>query len=228
MNKKNIFQKIIGIFKSIFCKECTYEECIESANENGVFCYKDEGRTKEMLSYSEIIEMLKSYDMTRIEPIEKALGYEDSRINTFDFIQFKKYLGHIENLSRKVKIEITGISFIATAKPNHKGKEKGYGSLIYMPSTTIRGKQVLFDPVQSAKRGELVTFKEMLVKHGYNWIYDSEGEYKEGKRKDYNYSLQSIKKETVAFSMRNGEGNTNMDGDDSGAGNLSHKKPPYA
>ena len=31
MNKKNILQKIIGIFRRIFCKECTYEECIEKA-----------------------------------------------------------------------------------------------------------------------------------------------------------------------------------------------------
>ncbi|WP_435261535.1 hypothetical protein [Tenacibaculum sp. nBUS_03] len=223
MNKKNILQKIIGIFRRIFCKECTYEECLEKANEKGIFCYKDEGRTKEMLSYSEIIEMLKSYDTTRIEPIEKALGYEDSRINTFDFIQFKKYLGHIENLSRKVKIEITGISFIATAKPNHKEEEKGYGSLIYMPSTTVKGKQILFDPVQSAKQGKLITFKEMLVKHGYNWIYDSEGDYKEGKRKDYNYSLPSIKKETVAFSLRNGD---DME-EASGAGDRGLPQPPY-
>lgn len=224
MNKKNIFQRIIEVFRNLFCEECTEEECLKKANEKGVFCYKDEGRTKEMLSYSEIIDMLKNYDVTRIEPAEKALGYEDSRVNTFDFIQFKKYLGHIEGLSKRAGIEITGISFISTVKSNHNGKEKGYSSLIYMPSTTVKGKQVLFDPVQSGRQEKLVTFKEMLVKHGYNWIYDTEGEYKEGKRKDYNYSLQSVKKETVTFSMRDGDG---ME-EESGAGNLSHIKPPYA
>lgn len=222
MKKKNLFQRLIEVFRNVFCRECTEEECLKNANEKGIFCYKDEGRTKEMLSYSEIIEMLKSYDTTRIEPLESALGYEDSRVNTFDFIQFKKYLGHVENLSKKANIKITGISFISSVKKHEKnGKE--YSSLIYMPSTTIKGVDVLYDPLQSAKLGKLVTFKEMLVKHGYNWIYDTEGDYKEGKRKDYNYILESEKKEAVVASMAK----INDLDNDSGAGNYGNMTPPH-
>ncbi|WP_422090179.1 hypothetical protein [Tenacibaculum ovolyticum] len=224
MSKKNIFQKIIEIFRSIFCKECTTEECLEDANKKGIFCYKDEGRTKEMLSYSEIIDMLKRYDTTRIQPLEGVLGYEDSRVTTFDFIQFKKYLGHVENLSKKANVKMTGISFIASAKKHEKnGKE--YSGLIYMPSTTIKGTDVLYDPLQSAKQGKLVTFKEMLEKHGYNWIYDTEGDYKEGKRKDYNYSLKTVKKQEA--NLRGGDDDVIIVSDDSGMGNLGQISPPY-
>lgn len=230
MNKKNILTIIIEFLKKLFGKECNCEECIEEGSERGIFCYKDEGRTEEMLNYSEIIEMLKHYDTTRIEPVERVLGYEDSRVNTFDFLQFKKYLGHIENLSKKAGIRITGISFINTVKPNHDGKEKGYGSLIYIPTTTVNGEQIAFDPVQSTYRGKLVTFREMLAEYGYNWIYETEAAYKEGKRKDNNYSIENLQKqesqksentqEIKSFALRGAEG-------ESGAGNWGTRKPPY-
>ncbi|CAL2077420.1 hypothetical protein [Tenacibaculum sp. 190524A02b] len=230
MNKKNVLTIIVEFLKRLFGKECDCEECIEKGSERGIFCYKDEGRTEEMLSYPEVIEMLKHYDLTRIEPVERMLGYEDSRVNTFDFLQFKKYLGHIENLSKKAGIRITGISFINTVKPNHDEKEKGYGSLIYIPTTTMNGEQIAFDPVQSANRGKLVTFREMLAEYGYNWIYDTEGAYKEGKRKDNNYSIENLQKqesqksenaqEVKSFALRGAEG-------ESGAGNWGTRKPPY-
>ena len=65
-----------------------------------------------MLTYPQVIDMLKKYDDSRIEPFEQAYGYEDTRVNIFNFDQFKKYLGHIENLSKKAGIRISGISFI--------------------------------------------------------------------------------------------------------------------
>ncbi|MEX6626460.1 hypothetical protein [Tenacibaculum salmonis] len=185
-----------------------------------VFSYKDEGRTKEMLNYTEIIDALKLYDVTRISPIEKALGYEDSRINTFNFVQFKKYLGRIENLSRKLGVEITGISFISTAKQIDNTNDKGYGSLIYLPSTTVNGQQVLFDPEQSVKQRKLVTFKEMLAKHGYNWIYDSKESYSKGKRRDYNYKIE-LEQSVLSRGEQGGSG------EDSGAGNYSNMTPPH-
>ncbi|CAM1334644.1 conserved protein of unknown function [Tenacibaculum aestuariivivum] len=216
-----MFQELAAFFKNIFSNKCTLEECLKEAKEKGIFYYTDEGRTKEMLSYNEIINMLKHYDSTRIAPVEKILGYEDSRVNTFNFVQFKKYLAHVENLSKKSGVEITGISFISVVKSNYNGKEKGYSSLIYIPSTTLKGVQVLFDPVQTAEQGKLVTFKEMLLKHGYNWIYDSEREYEKGKRKDNNYNLQSENNQ-IANSARGPQGDAG-----SGAGNYSQICPPY-
>ncbi len=138
---------------------------------DGTFCYTDEGRQKEMLNYSEIVDMLTEYNKTRQIPLEKALGYQDTRINNFNFEQFKKYLGYIEHLSDSAKIKITGISFVSAAKANYLGEGKSYQSLIYMPTTLINGKQVAFDPVQSVKQGKLVTVKQILAKYNYNWPY---------------------------------------------------------
>lgn len=138
---------------------------------DGTYTYSDEGRTKEMLNYSEVVEVLTEYDKTRKVYLEKALGYEDTRINNVDFEQFKKYLGHIEKLSDSAKIKITGISFVSAVNSNYEGSGKGYQELIYVPTTTINKKQVAFDPVQSLKEGRLVTVKEMLRKYKYNWPF---------------------------------------------------------
>ncbi len=227
MKKINVFKTVIVVFLLSFITSCEKHECKcdcedwQSQVPEGTFCYADEGRQKEMLNYTEIITMLTNYDQTRIRPLEDALGYEDSRINTYNYEQFKKYLGHIEYMSKKAKINITGISFIATANPNYKGTGKSYQDLIYIPTTTIDGKDIAFDPVQSVKQGKLVTFKQMLAVNGYKWIYNTKKEFEEGKRKDYNYTL---KKENKAGFMNFNQ----SDVDESGAGNWGNLEPPYA
>ncbi|WP_428742623.1 hypothetical protein [Tenacibaculum sp.] len=189
----------------------------------GTFCYSDEGRTKEMLNYKEIVAMLSNYDRTRIAPVEKTLGYEDTRANTFDFVQFKKYLAHVENMSKKANVKITGISFISAAKPDYKGTGKTYQNLIYIPTTTINGKQIAFDPVQSAKQGKLVTFKEMLVSNGYKWIYDTKEEFEKGKRDDYNYNIRVLRENKANFVSA-----LTLDEESlSGAGNQGQLSPPF-
>ncbi|CAM1365163.1 hypothetical protein [Tenacibaculum xiamenense] len=224
MREQNFITRLLRAIRNFFRGDCDCEECIEKGPEQGVFCYKDEGRTKEMLTYPQVIEMLKRYDDTRIEPFEQAYGYEDSRITTFDFYQFKKYLGHVETLSRKAKIKMTGISFISGAT-NLEDNGKEYSSLIYMPSTKINGRDVLYDPTRSANEGKLVTFKEMLERYGYQWIYDNAEDYEQGKRKDNNYDLKSNQVKSARFSMISNDG-FGQD-DESGAGNYGQLTPPY-
>ncbi|CAM1342686.1 hypothetical protein [Tenacibaculum aestuarii] len=227
MKKTNLLQLVFLVLLMSIVSSCdnTDKKCDcddwQSQVPEGTFCYSDLGRTNEMLNYPEIVEMLRNYDTTRIAPLEKALGYPDSRINTYNYQNFKNYLGHIENLSKKAKIEITGISFISAAKPDYNGKGKSYQDLIYIPTTTIDGEQVAFDPVQSTKKGRLVTFKEALAANGYNWIYNSKKEFEAGKRADYNYSIKILKENKAGFmSML-------PPLDDSGAGNKANLTPPY-
>lgn len=227
MKKTNLLQLLIIVFSMSILISCNDHKCKcdcddwKSLVPEDTFCYSDEGRTSEMLNYTEIVAMLKEYDTTRIEPLEKALGYEDSRINNYDYKKFKKYLGHIENLSRKAKISISGISFISAAKPNYNGTGRSYQDLIYIPTTTIGGKQIAFDPVQSVKQGKLVTFKEMLALNGYKWIYNTREEFEEGKRDDYNYSIKVLKQNKASFI------NLLPPGGESGAGNKGHLEPPF-
>ncbi|TDQ21922.1 hypothetical protein [Tenacibaculum caenipelagi] len=230
MKKTNLLQLLFLTLAVSFAVSCekTDSKCDcddwRSQVPEGTFCYSDEGRTKEMLNYKEIVEMLSNYDRTRIAPIEKTLGYEDTRANTFDFAQFKKYLAHVENMSKKANIEITGISFISTAKENHNNTGKSYSSLIYIPTTTINDKQIAFDPVQSAKQGKLVTFKEMLAKHGYKWIYNTKEEFEKGKRDDYNYNIRVLKENKAGFMYASPLNDESL----SGAGNQANLEPPYA
>lgn len=216
MNKKTILKVTTVVYALFFagfissCKNNNKHEVkpVEKEIPVGTFCYKDEGRTAEMLNYTELVKMLTEYDTTRKIPLEKALGYEDTRINNFNFNQFKKYLGYVESLSDKANIKITGISFISGAKANYNSTGKSYQDLIYVPTTTIDGEQVAFDPVQSVKQGRLVTLKEMLKKFNYNWPYDKISE------KENQTKLQK------ATTLRGGD-------EVSGAGNRGELKPPY-
>lgn len=174
----------------------------------GTFTYSDEGRTNEMLNYPQIIAMLTEYDKTRTIYLEKALGYEDTRMVNFDFDQFKKYLGHIENLSDSAKVKITGISFVSAADAHYGSANKSYQSLIYVPTTTINRKQVAFDPVQSVEQGRLVTLNEMLTKYGYKWPSDK---------------VSNSKKEMLK--MQN-EKSIDTIGERSGLGNKGTLSPP--
>ncbi|NQX85480.1 MAG: hypothetical protein HRT67_06195 [Flavobacteriaceae bacterium] len=224
MNEQDYSSKTLKIITNALEGDFESNTYVEDMEQKGIFCYKDEGRTVEMLSYPQIVQMLQQYDDSRIIPFEKAYGYEDSRVHTFNFQQFKKYLGHIEGLSKKSGISISGISFIYGAK-DCDGAKQGYNSLLYLPSTIFNGQEVLFDPVQSAKRMKLVTFREMLEEYGYQWIYDTAEDYEHGKRKDNNYDLKSNQVKSTTFSIISND--DFGQGDQSGTGNLSHFKPPY-
>ncbi|OSY88732.1 hypothetical protein WH52_03395 [Tenacibaculum holothuriorum] len=227
MKKTNLLQLftiILSVTLLVSCgnKKCKCEdEDWQSQIPEGTYCYSDVGRTDEMLNYSEIVNMLKNYDTTRIAPLKKALGYEDTRINNYNFEQFKKYLGRIESLSEKAKIPITGISFISAAKDNYSGTGKSYQDLIYIPTTTIDGKQIPFDPVQSVQQGKLVTFKEMLAKNGYKWIYNTKEDFENNKRNDYNYTVKRVIKNEAGFGIYS------VQEELSGAGNRGSLAPPF-
>ena len=105
----------------------------------------------------------------------KKLGFEDTRVNTYPIEKLKNYLGYIENLCVQKNIPLTGINIISAAYPDKKSnsKEAGYQTLIFMPTTTIDGEDfVTFDPLKSTK-GSPVTFKSILAKKGYKWLYDN-------------------------------------------------------
>lgn len=217
MKKNSFLSRVSNLFKS----DISYEEYQSKGEAEGFFCYKDEGRTKEMLNYPSIVSMLENYDVSRIAPIQEAIGYEDARMFNFNFMQLKKYFGHIENLSKKAKIEVTGISFISAVTKDVGRTKHGYKTLIYIPTTNVNGKEIMFDPMQSYKQGRLVTLKEMLGEFGYNWVYDSKEDYTNRGEKLAN---NTKKKSTEVISN---ERASMGDFDQSGAGNFGTIAPPY-
>lgn len=202
--------------------KCVGEQEIDPEKIDGYFCYPAiDARPDVSLNYPEIVTMLRAYDTTRIAPLEKALGYSDSRINTYDFDKFIQYLNYIKKLSKKAKIKITGISFISAAKPDYSDTGRSYQDLIYIPTTTINGKQIPFDAVQSIEQGKLITFKEVLAQHGYNWIYNTKEEFEAGKTEGNDYIVKELKQNktgVISISSRSLE---------SGAGNFGTLAPPF-
>ena len=80
MNKKTILKVTTVVYALFFagfissCKNNNKHEVkpVEKEIPVGTFCYKDEGRTAEMLNYTELVKMLTEYDTTRKIPLEKA------------------------------------------------------------------------------------------------------------------------------------------------------------
>lgn len=180
MKKANLLKLLIVIYAitiAVFMISCNKEQykCEhEKKISEDVFCYTNKGRPVNMVKYNEIIKMLKAYDATRKGVLEKSLGFEDTRVNTYPIQQLKEYLGYIENLCIQKNIPLTGINIISAAYPakNNNSTEAGYQTLIFMPTTTIDGESfVTFDPLKSQK-GKPVAFKSILAKKGYNWLYD--------------------------------------------------------
>lgn len=232
MKKTNQFLLACAIMMAVLSSCATECKCEENAPKEvnpeeleGYFCHPaKEGRPASALNYPEIVSMLKAYDATRIAPLAKALGYEDSRINTYDFNSFMNYLNYIKKATKKlrkkgIKVKIKGISFISAVKKDYAGTGKSYQDLIYIPTTMVKGKEVPFDPVQSLEQGRVVTLKEVLAKYGYNWIYNTKEEWENGKRKDFNYSIKP--------NMQGGSLIDAMFSDISGAGNTANLAPPY-
>lgn len=153
--------KIKELLQAIFC----------------VFCPKPPKphKPETLLTYHEVVDMLRHYDETRREQLIGALGFEDTRVNTFDFYELKNYLAYVEKEAKEKGIKLKGISFIKgvySEKTNHRDDFIGYENLMYMPTTVIQGEQVLVDVINSSKE-KTVTFRQMLEKNGYEWRYDN-------------------------------------------------------
>lgn len=176
---------------------------------DGTYCYQNNGKPGNMLKYKEIVAMLKHYDKTRKGVLEKALGKEDTRLSTYSIQELKDYLAFIEGVCEEKEIPLTGINIISAAYPKtYEGVEANYQTIIFMPTTTIDGKNTTFDPIKS-KKGKPVTFKEMLWKFGYNWPYDG--------AKDSDPKMMS--KKTM-------QQNNELDDEDSSGSNRLGTKPP--
>lgn len=168
--------KTIKFFLATVVAVASFMSCSQDKTED-VIAEKTAKTAKpqNLLMYKEMVAMLEHYDQTRKPVLEKALGYEDTRVNTYPIQQLKDYIGYIENLCAQKNIPLTGVNIISAAYPEKQSgtKEAGYQTLIFMPTTTINGEEfVAFDPLKSNK-GVPATFKSILAKRGYNWPYDN-------------------------------------------------------
>ena len=152
-------------------------------------------RPHNALMYKEMISILEHYDKTRKPVLENALGFEDTRINHYSIETLENYIKYVKQLSKEKGIEFTGINFVSGAYPeNASHGVPNYQNIMLMPTTTINGKNIAFDPVQSSSE-EVVTMKEMFAYYGYNWVYDSKEDYDNrksvNKRLEENYKRRS-------------------------------------
>ncbi|WP_299622590.1 hypothetical protein [uncultured Tenacibaculum sp.] len=166
------------------------------------------------LMYKEMIDMLEHYDKTRKPVLEDALGYEDTRINFYSIETLENYIAYVKQLSKEKGIELTGINFVSGSYPENTSHGKpGYQNIMLMPTTSINGKNIAFDPVHS-QENKVKTMKEMFATYGYNWVYDS--------KEDYNNRFVTNSKLQKSYAKRI----QTSDIESSGA-NWGNATPPY-
>jgi len=217
---KKILQAILGIFGFKVLTKKEYQALIPIKP-------IDPTKPETLLTYDEVVDMLQNYDETRLKPLIDILGFEDTRINTFDFEEIKKYITFMEHEAKEKEIRLKGISFIKGVYSDKVSRNQDfveYENLFYVPTAMVDGKEELIDVINS-KKGELITFKRMLAEFGYEWRYDNIKNFKLKANLQLEQLQKTEKGEPKAFKsmamMRGGELKL------SSAGNYSHLAPPH-
>lgn len=169
-------------------------------------------KPQNLLMYKEMAAMLKHYDQTRKPVLEKALGYEDTRINFYTIETLETYLAYVKKISEEKGIKLTGINIVSGAYPeNASHGTPNYQTVMFMPTTEIDGKNIAFAP-KASTQDKIVTIKEMLGSYGYNWVYDSKEDYENRHKKEANKFLKA---------------KMELKDEESEAGNRGVLQPPY-
>lgn len=208
---KKLLQAIGRIFNLVVLSKEEYQKIIDGPP-------KVDGepiKPTTLLKYSEVVNMLESYDETRPKMQNKYLRFEDSRVNTFNFKEVKNYLAYADKLADEKGIKLTGISFVKGVYSQDTTKNKmhmNYENLMYLPKAMVNGEEVSIDLLNSTKE-KTVTFKEMLERYGYNWRYDNAKDFKLKQEEN-----QELKMARMSAAISDSE---------SFVANFSHISPPY-
>ncbi|MGG8496686.1 hypothetical protein ACQY1Q_09730 [Tenacibaculum sp. TC6] len=206
---KNKFLLVATLAAVVFTS-CTQDKLEEAPKQEEARI----SRPYNALNYKELVPMLEHYDQTRKPVLEKALGYEDTRMNYYSIETIENYLTYVKNLAKEKGIKLTGINFVSAAYPNKTSHGvPNYQNLIFMPTTEVNGKNICFDPVQSTT-DKVVTVKEMLAHYGYKWVYDSKEDYENRNKSDKELQQKKVYRNSM----------TDLE---SGTGNRGQISPPY-
>lgn len=181
---------------------------------------KDPERPKTLLTYKEVVHMLRKYDDTRIEYHINTLGFEDTRVNTFDFFEMKNYLTYVEKLAKEKGIRLKGISFIKGVYSEEIARNDdfiGYENLLYLPTAIVNGEEILIDVINSSANN-ISSFKDQLKRYDYEWRYDNAKNFKV-------ISKFSQEKQIIKSLLVEDENGNEIE--ISGAANMGTYTPPY-
>ncbi len=176
-------------------------------------------KPRTLLTYKQVVQMLREYDNTRFEILVNNLGFEDTRINTFDFYEMKNYLNYMEEQAKEKNIKLKGISFIKgvySEEITQNSDFVGYENLLYIPTALVGGKEKLVDVINS-KKDKIITFKDKLADNGYEWKYDD----------SENYKVKQVSRKEKSTQVKPLMMNKNGDEELSGLANHSTIAPPY-
>ena len=97
LKMKKLLQAVAKLFNLVVLTKEEYKKLIDGPPKVG----GEPIKPTTLLNYSEVVTMLLEYDKTRFELLVNGLGFEDTRVNTFDFEEVKNYLAYTENLANK-------------------------------------------------------------------------------------------------------------------------------
>lgn len=138
--------------------------CKKEVSSGNLPCYENDKRPSNAISYKEMATMFEHYDGNQKKALDANLGKEETVSSHYTIEDLKQYIAYVERLSKEKNIPLTGIRIFSAAYPeNYKIKEyQKRQTLIFAPTTTIKGKKgVAYEPLHS-KRGAPISMKEFL------------------------------------------------------------------
>lgn len=123
------------------------------------------------LTYKKIVSMLAQYNTQTAGVLQASIGKQDVTNSYMSLDKFKSYLTYVESLSNEKNIPLTGFNVVFGAYPqdyNLKPEQRNYMSILLMPVTSIKGENVMFDPLHSEIENPMLTV-DMLAKYGYHF-----------------------------------------------------------
>jgi hypothetical protein len=124
-------------------------------------------KPKETISLKRAHKMYEAYQ-ARFNVLTKfRKGKEDARYDWHSIEFYKTYIAYLEQASKKVKLELSGLRQYYVAYPDDaaSGDQKGYQTFIFVPTyfDKDKGKHIAFDPLYIGEDGKPLPIHDIIV-----------------------------------------------------------------
>jgi hypothetical protein len=125
-------------------------------------------KPKETITLERAHEMYKAYQARYDAVTAFRGGKEDARYGWHSIDFYKDYIAYLENASKKVNIEISGLRLYYVAYPDDErmGQHRDYQTYIFVPTYLDKktNKHIAFDPLHVDEQGNPLPIHDIITK----------------------------------------------------------------
>ena len=167
--KTKFLKPTILVLFSILFYSCNTTNCNHQLENKS--CYPNDSLPSQVITYSEMINMMDAYDNGAkkelnkyLKKVSKGKDSVSTKYSWYKLEDLKQYIAYVERISKEKDITLTGFRIIPSSYPkDHKNpKLRNRTTLIFTPTTVVNNKMdVAFEPLYS-KKGEPTLVEDYL------------------------------------------------------------------